>query len=77
MMLMCFPVKTSESVQCPKMRVEGICNFLRYKRNEELILLINGNHEGCEPVRHVLTQDHIVSKVQSGMLLPRAWELLG
>jgi hypothetical protein len=61
MMLLCFPRKSDDSKKCPAMRLEAICNFMRYKSNPAGTKLYDGNNEDCAVVMHVLTKVPIFS----------------
>jgi hypothetical protein len=74
-MLSSFPKKTTESLKCPAMRVEVICSFARNKRNPKGTPLLDGNHDGCDPVRNVMTGEQMLSK--GGWRAPKTMEMDG
>jgi hypothetical protein len=76
MMLLCFPRKTEESKKCPAMRLEAICNFMRYKTNIAGTPLKDGNNEDCNPVMHVLNAAPIFSNKWT-WTCPKSLEIAG
>lgn len=60
MLLLLFPKESTESVKCPAMRMETLCNFVRFKINPEGTPLLNGNNGDCDPVL-LMSGEQVVS----------------